>query len=200
MKFEIYNLKWQKGVTLIELVVVLALFMAIVGVTVSIFITVVNQQRTILREQTVLNQASFLTDYLSRTIRMSIKDTAGTCLSDEQGTHPGYIYLLTHSKDGFYEGLKLLANNGVCQEIYLDEDGNLQEIKDGSQPQEILAGSLVIPYARFVINGDKSIKTATGIDAIQPRVTFMINIQTQDHGITKDHIIQSTVSQINLNL
>ncbi len=200
MKFEIYNLKLEKGVTLIELVVVLAIFMAIVGATVSIFISVVHEQRTVLKEEELLNQASYLTDYLSRTIRMSIKDASGTCLSDDQGSHPGAIYLLTHPKDGFYQGLKLLASNGVCQEIFLDSDGSLKEIKDGGDAQNILSGTFAIPYARFIINGDKSVQVASQNDAKQPRVTFIMDVQINENGVTKDTVIQSSVSQINLNV
>ena len=203
MKFEARNPKsenFQKGVTLVELVVALALFMAVIGVTVSIFLSVVSQQRAILQQQAVLNQASYLTDYLGRTIRMSLKDTAGNCLTDESGPHPGAIYLLTRQENGFYQGLKLLANNGVCHEIFLDEDGALKETKGGQEPQNILSDAFVIPYARFIINGDKELGQATGVDGLQPRVTFMINILTNVNGTPKNTFIQTTVSQINLNL
>ncbi len=188
----------QRGVTLIELVVVLALFMAIIGVTVSIFISVVNQQRSILQQQAVLNQASYLTDYLSRAIRMSLRDAAGTCLTDEGIPHPGYIYLLTHRVSGSYQGVKFLSSNGVCQEIFL-ENGVLKEIKDGGQAQNILSQTMSVPQVKFVINGDQGLQGAGGADHVQPRVTFMINIQTQIQDVVKEVFIQSTVSQINLN-
>ena len=190
------------GITLVELTVVLAIFMVIVGVMVGIFISVVHQQRTILKEQELLNQTSYLTDYLSRTIRMSRKGVSGNCLADGGVLHPGYIFLLTHydSVSGFYQGLKLLTNNGVCQEIFLDDNGILKEIKDDGEAQNMLSSTFVVAYARFIINGDKALVGATQNDLVQPRVTFVFNVQTQENDVKKDHIIQSTVSQINLNV
>src|SRR5438132_555205 len=85
----------QQGFTLIELVVVLAIFLILVGAMVDVFISIVGNQKRILQEQEILNQASYVLEYMSTALKAAVKDPDGTCL----GT-AGYIYLLTHCDNG----------------------------------------------------------------------------------------------------
>lgn len=206
-KLKIKNKK-SRGVTLIELIVVLAVFVFIILVTMSIFISIIRRQRGILTEQELLNQASYATEYMSRTIRDGIKDTTGDCLPSG-----GDIYLLTYYDDasGFYNGIKFITKDNVCQEFFLS-GGVLTEAKDGGSSQNILSDKFTIKYFRFIINGDKSLNKASESDLIQPRITFVLNIQKPPPppplppgpppppDNQKEIIIQTTVSQMNLNI
>lgn len=184
------------GLTLIELVVVLAIFMLIIGVTVSIFISIVQHQERVLVEQESLNQTSYIEEYISRTIRSAVKDIAGSCLNS------GYIYLLTHynSSAGFYGGIKFVTKDGVCQEFFLDTDGILKEIKNGQVPQGILSSKFAIKYVRFIVDGDKSLNSVSGNNKVQPRVTIVLDIKTQTSLDQQEKIIQTTISNENLNI
>jgi len=187
----------------VELVVVLSVFMFIIGVTTTIFLSIFSQQKRILQAGEALNQSSFAMEYVSRAARMSIVDPSGSCLVDENmAGHPGYFYLLTHydSASGFYQGIKLLGNDGVCQEFFLDQDGVFKEIKDGAAAQNLLSEKFPLAYARFVVNGDKTLFGASQNDPVQPRVSMAIKMQLQENGILKDRILQTSVSQINLNV
>jgi len=193
------NNKNQKsnGTTIIELVVVLAVFMIIIEVTFSIFISIVKHQKRILVEQEVLNQTSYITEYISRTVRDAVKDTTGGCLLDSSR-----IYLLTHydSLAGFYGGIKFVTKDNVCQEFFLDTDGVLKEIKNAQAPQNILSSKFKIKYVRFIINGDKSLSIASFSDAVQPRVTMALDIEVQTGLTQQEKIIQTTISNSNLNI
>lgn len=192
----------QRGLTLVELVVVLAIFMLIIGAAVTMFVSVISHQQRILQEQDLANQASYALDYISRSVRTAIKDVTGNCLIDNGVEHPGYHYLLTHynATSGYYEGLKFLANDNVCEEFFIDTDKVFKEIKNGGTPQPFLSDKFNLLYARFVVNGDKDLQGASQGDSSQPRLTLALNIQTQAHGAPKETVVQTTISQINLNV
>ena len=119
------NNKEEKGFTIIELVVVLALFVLLIDASVGIFVSIVRHQRRTLQEQEFLNQASYLSEYVSKSLRTALKDEAGNCIGQNRS------YLMTHldASSGFYQGIKFFAEDGACQEIFLDADGFLKEIK-----------------------------------------------------------------------
>ncbi len=185
-----------------ELVVVLALFMLIMSVVVNMFTSIVQQQKRILAEQELLNQVSYVQEYVSRAVRSAVKDAAGDCLFDNENSYAGYIYLLTHyhGELGVYEGIKFITKDNICQEFFVDSaDGLLKEIKNGGSPQNILSAKFNLQHAIFIINGDKEIYGATASDARQPRVTMVIDVKNQTEG-NPDKVFQTTVSQRNLNI
>ena len=125
----------NKGFTLIELIVVMAVFLLIIGVAVGIFISVVQNQRKILSEQELINQASYAVEHMSKALRVAKKDTIGDvtqggCLGVD---YAGYNYMLTRPVNGFYTGIKFInsSDNDACQEFFLD-GYVLKEIKNGS--------------------------------------------------------------------
>ena len=192
------------GFTLIELVVVLAIFFIILAAMVDVFISMVKHQRRILEEQELLNQMVYVTEYMSTALKAAAKDPTGTCLGAA-----GNIYVLTHCTGGIASpcnGVKFInqLDGNACQEFFLDEAANpsnppLREIKNGGAPQNILADKFKVKYGRFVLNGDKTLHTASIADLVQPRITFLLDVQSQMPGTALEKIIQTTVSQRNLN-
>lgn len=183
---------------MIEVVVALAVFFLIIDVAISMFISVVSHQKRILQEQELLNQTSYAAEYITRALRSAIKDVAGSCLQGNAGS----MYRLTHfnASSGFYEGVKFIRSDGVCQEFFVDTDRIFKETKDGASAQNIISDKFFLQYARFVINGDKEIQGASQSDTVQPRLTFLINIKNQQSAYQQEHVIQTTVSQRNLNI
>ena len=180
-----------------ELVVVLAIFMVVLGTAISIFISIIGHQRRILAEQEFLNQMSYLMEYMSRSIRTSAKDTAGSCM----GT-PGYFYILTNFdvSTGFYKGIKFLTDDSVCQEFFIGTDGKLKESKNAGAPQIILSDKYSVNHVRFIINGDKNVAFTYSGSGIQPRITMVFSINSQISGDQGAKIFQTSVSQRNLNV
>ena len=164
-----------QGMTIIELTVVMAVFMLIIGVSANIFISIVNQQRRILSSQELLSQVSYALEYMSRSIKDGVKDTVGTCLGVG-----GRIYFLTHpdATSGAYYGIRFLSKDGVCQEFYLDTtDGAVKEVKNGQTPQQILSTKFTVSYLKFILNGNKTLQMVTTSSLFQPRVTIVLDIQ-----------------------
>jgi prepilin-type N-terminal cleavage/methylation domain-containing protein len=207
----------NKGFTLIELIVVIAVFLLIIGVAITIFVSIINNQRMILSQQQLLNQISYAEEYMSKAMRMAKKDEAGSCLIDDNNeSHPGYIYLLTRPdiSNQSYTGIKFInaSDNDTCQEFFLDSSGEtpvLKEIKNGipSSGISITSEALKINSVRFGINGttgcygveDVCPIGASDTETAQPKVTILLNIQIPGDAMNPVRIIQTTVSQRNLN-
>lgn len=196
----------QRGFTMIELIFSMAMFLIILGVTLDIFISIVQQQERILAEQELLSQASYAIEYMSRALRVAAKDPTGTCLGSA-----GDVYLLTHcsfngSACGGIKFINALDNN-ACEEFFLDTAGNpsnptLKFTADDNESdgQSLISDTYKINTLGFIINGNPSLASASSTDTIQPRITMLLNIQTQNLSTPIDKIIQTTVSQRNLNV
>ena|SRR3989344_9093087 len=202
----------SKGFTLVELIVVMAVLLFVVGTAVGIFISVVQHQGIILYEQELLNQASFVLERMSKALRVAKKESSpATCLIDSFGvSYPGYNYLLTRYISGVYTGIKFInqSDDNACQEFYLDntdpDNPVLREIKDNGVEVAITSDKLMINSIRFGINGKTDFgagdtPAAPGDNDIQPRITIYLDIQTK--GVNNQSVkkIQTTISQRDLN-
>ncbi|MFA6190362.1 MAG: type II secretion system protein [Candidatus Staskawiczbacteria bacterium] len=221
------NIKNNKGFTLIEVIVVMGVFLFIVGAAISIFISVVQNQKKVLAEQQLINQISYVEEYMSKALRMAATDMSpnGDCVPN------GYIYLLTRpdTEENLFRGVRFLnQSTGDCQEFFLDVSGAngpvLKELKGSSgrkvplenesaNATEITSLNLEINEIKFSINGSGGSTFsnsascegpeqcgASNKDKIQPRLTIVFNIKVAGDSQQPDRIIQSTVSQRNLNV
>ncbi len=223
----------NKGFTLVELLVVMSVFLFVIGGAVMIFVSITQHQKKSLADQELLNQISYVEEYMSKALRM-----AKTAVDEEDincmgADFAGYIYLLTRPETAcegidqncqFYKGIKFInqSDDNACQEFFLERlDPNddtspfvLQEIKDGGPAVPLTSGNLQIDYIRFGINGtdgsvanspnpsgDESGRSAGAVqeDDEQPRVTILLGVKTRGDDESPSRIIQTTVSQRNLN-
>lgn len=197
------NKNLSKGFTLIELIVVMAIFLFIVGAALGIFISIIDNQKQVLANQQLLSQMSYLQEYMSKALRMAKTDMVGSCLGDG---NEGYIYLLTHHNQTIdrFEGIKFLnQSDNSCTEFFL-ENGIIKELKNNPEPENavpVTSTALQISSVRFSINGSNGSAFECGsttqcgasyYDFVQPRVTILFNLGG-------DKIVQTTVSQRNLN-
>jgi type II secretory pathway pseudopilin PulG len=144
------NFQKQKGFTLVELIVVMAVFMLIVGVAIAIFLSIIEGQKRILAQEQILSQVSYAMEYMSKGLRMAKRDTNGDCLVYTNSDYsisdyfPGYNFLYTRPNYwkctdgvcnyiyGLYGGVKFInqSNDNACQEFYLDAVDNNNVIKE----------------------------------------------------------------------
>lgn len=187
----------------------------IIGAAIGIFISIIQHQRRILSEQELLNQISYVEEYMSKALRMATKDRSGDCLGAD---YSEYSYLLTRPENGFYTGIKFLNQSNVgtlgeplCQEFYLDTATNILYSKIGNDNAAAITSSkLKINSIKFGIDGYNG-KFASGfpvgdqsddnpdITLFQPRVTIVMNVQIQGDTQQPTRTIQTTVSQRNIN-
>lgn len=190
----------SKGFTLIEIIVVMAVFLLIIGTALGIFISIVFNQRRILAQQELLSQASYVVEYMAKGFRMAGKDLAGDCVGE------GYTYQLKNFSGGAWQGIKFVnqSDNNICQEFFLD-GSVLKEKKNGGDAVQVTGASLKINSLKFSINGhdpsDQNCEFAPSesCGTGQPRVTILLDIKSQGDENQPSTIVQTTVSQRDLN-
>src|SRR5579863_878145 len=110
----------ERGFTLVELAVVLAIFFIIISAVITVFITAIQQQKRLLDQQDLLNQVSYVTDFVSASLKAAVPDTNGSCIG------AGNIYQLTNCPNGTLvpcNGIKFINqfDGGACESIFLDK-------------------------------------------------------------------------------
>ena len=174
----------EKGFTLVEILVAVAIFSIVVSVAIGIFVMAMKSQRKILAQQQLLDQTSYVMEYMSRAIRMARKDLTGSCI----GTNLNY--LLTHSG----QGIKFKNYNGICQEFYLYSDGTLFQLKENKAGVDLALTSPNLIVKNFII-------TSSGWgqdDNLQPATTMFLDIADAQN--LAEIKIQTTISQRNLDV
>jgi prepilin-type N-terminal cleavage/methylation domain-containing protein len=204
-QFNNFKIK-NKGLTLIEMLVAVTIFSIIVGAIAGIFISGIQSQRRVLATQELLDQTSYVIEYMSRALRMARKelaiDPAKACLLEDSTTILyGQNYQLRDiDQDGEVDGIRFLNYEGKCQQFFL-EDGKLYEIKstDSSvanfgSPYFLTSPLLSINSLKFNLSGENQ------TDLFQPRVTIFLEISGREIKGGRPKIqIQTTISQRNLD-
>ena len=174
------------GFTLFEIMVAVFIFSLIMASASTLFIASLRSQRKTLATQELLNQTSYVMEYMSRALRMARKDdiiiegVAKNCLA--LGNANFEINPLTN-------GVRFRNYKDECQEFYL-ENKQLKENKNGTVSDLTSSDLNVID---FNINLLGPLQT----DQDQPRVTIFLKAV----GKEKSEIqIQTTVSQRSLDV
>lgn len=210
------RMKYQKenGFTLIEMVVVMAIFLLVIGVALTIFLTIFQHQKDTLDQQKMLNQMSYAEEFMSKALRMARDDTSGSCIS------AGYIYQLTRPDitSGFYQGVKFVnqSDNNACTEFFLKQVtlpsgttvNELEELRNSTNDADavpITSDSMQINYIKFAVNGTIA-TTASGITGAedtqldQPLLTILVSSQIIQNSDLSPTITQTSVSERNINV
>ena len=216
----------SKGFTIIELIVVMAVFLFVVGAAITIFISIVSNQRKVLSEQQILNQISYTQEYMSKALRMAkiaLTESDLTCMGSGNS---GYIYLFTRYDVATqtFKGVKFINQSNldasgepICQEFFIDHENPsdastplvVKEIKDGVGPTDITSPDLTINYMKLAVKGSDGTDNgcastdqcgAYQLDDVQPRITMLLNVEMPNNGSPQTKVFQTTVSQRNLKV
>jgi len=183
----------NKGFTMIELAIVIAVFLFIVGASLGIFLSVLSNQKKVLAEQQYLNQISYVEEYMSKAIRMAEADDKGECLDEK-----GLIYMLKDRLGvGNNNSIRFInQTSGLCQEFFLDnltheDDTTPLVIKESTGDEfdedkvvPITSSNLQIKDIIFSINGSNYSGGCTLANPcsigkssnVQPRITMLLKV------------------------
>ena len=117
----------SKGFTIVEILVASAILVVIISVASGLFVSLVRHQRRVMDKQELLNQTSYIIEYMSRALRMARKDGTGVCLSVSGLNYENPL--------GDVSAIKFInhSENVVCKDLFLDEfEKKLNESKHGS--------------------------------------------------------------------
>jgi len=183
------NVKINKGFTLIEMMVAVLIFSIVVGAVIGVFVSALQVQRYNLAYQQLLDQTSYAMEYMSRAIRMAVKDDGACGFS-------GNNYRVSN------DNTKIEFQNyeGDCQEFYLDTsvDPNQLVTSKGADYLDIplTSNNLNVTSLNFGVTGAPGSEFS---DDVQPRVTIFMGIQREGAGPQPKITIQTTISQRNLD-
>ena len=179
----------MKSFTLIELLVVIAIFSMVVGAITNAFFSSISAQRKMLAEQELLNQVSYVLEYMGRAIRMAKKDDIEifgqeiNCLGGEN------VNFETSSN---FDSIKFRNYQNQCQKFYLENEAIWEEKGEQSQSFPLTSTStLRITNLKFQVSGDS--------EGNQPRVTISLEVESAKIKNPPKLYFQTTISQRDLN-
>jgi len=176
----------KTGFTLVELLVALAIFSIITASASGVFVSAIQSQKRVLAQQELLNQTSYLMEYVSRAVRMAKKDIDGNCTGTAK---LNYNYKRDAQNNKI--GIKFKNYQGVCQEFYL-EGWQLKENK-GGVILPLTGGNLTVSVFQVTGSG----WSQDDFSVLQPLTTFFLEIQGKD---SSEIQTQTSVSQRNLDI
>jgi len=184
------NVKMNRGFTLVEMMVTVLIFSIVVGVTIGVFVSAIRIQRYNLAYQQLLDQTSYAMEYMSRAIRMAVKDD-GTC------GFSGYNY--DNSPDETRLEFKSYNPDYGCQEFSLKE-GRLKVENKGVGDflinDFLTSDDFDVTSLNFKLSGAPGSERG---DNLQPRVTIFMEIQGKGAKLQPKITMQTTISQRNLD-
>ena len=177
------NVKMNKGFTLVEMLVAATVFFLVISISTGLFVSAIRIYRYNLLYQSLLNQASYIMEYMSRSLRMARKSDGTTCNGMEGKNYDyGLNWIMFPN-----------SNNNECWEFSLSPLGKLQVIKNYGDPIYLTSDNLKINQFNVKVSGDTSGR--------QPKVTFVLDIEMKKGDLpwAPRVKLQTTVSQRNLN-
>lgn len=179
----------NNGLTLIEMLVAVTVFATIIGAISGVFISGVRVQRRVLATQEILDQTSYLMEYMGRALRMAKKDLTGNCLT---AVGAGYNYEITA------DGIKFIDYHGVCTEFHLDAE-QLKKTTDGTT-LELTSDTLQVNSFKVNLSGEYQGDSLSS-DDLQPRATIFLEIENKRIAQSPPRIqIQTSISQRDLDV
>lgn len=185
----------KRGFTLVETLVSIALFGMISLILVDILTASIKVQSRIIYSQELLEQSSYVLEYMNTKTRMAKNDSAGTCVF----ANTTYQSIL----DG--KGLRFISHDPatdtyLCREFYLDTDGLIKERVSSDEQSGNLGSPSIIASPSFNVN-DLQFKIYGNVIENQPRVSIILNMHKQEQGgQTSKIVIQTTVSKRELEI
>jgi len=174
----------KNGFTLIEMMVAVAIFASVVTAVSMLFVSAICAQRQSLALQELLDQTSYVMEYMSRTIRMAKKDMDGACTG-------------TAKLNYYFAGqcLKFKNYKGECQQFCLDGTA-IKETIDFGAPIELTSPDLKI-YPLEETGEWIELSGETQDDEFQPLVSILLKIEGKEQSKIQT---KTSVSQRDLDV
>lgn len=187
------KIKQNKGYTLIEILVAIGIFTTVIAAPTGFFVIALKGQQKALASQEVLDETSYVLEYVSRALRMAKKELNrdNPCLTNGYG----FNYETTQAGNG----IRFNTYDGDCKEIFWDTgEKNLKERKNEGEVIPLTSDELEINS--FKIGPSDSWKQD---DSQQPKVTLYLEVKgvrVASPELQPVLKIQTTISQRNLDV
>ncbi len=174
-------MKYKKGFTLTELLIVTAVFGVFITSVTGIFVYSVRAQKTALDLKKIVAQTNYAIELMGRNLRMAEKDRDGICIPE------GTNYQITRGGSGI-KFINVLQDH-KCQEFFWDSVNQQIKFDNGDTIIDLTSPNIKITKLSFELSGD------TLGDYLQPLVKIVIEAQSKtDSGKIN---LQTSISQRN---
>ncbi len=186
----------EKGFTLVEMLVSIAIFSIISVGLINVFVAAVQSQGRILQNQNLMDQSSYVLEYMGKLIRMGNMDATGGCTGTANTNYglnqaPNSITFLAYdSVNKQYRCRQFLLANNVIEErrSYDTTAANLEP------PTGITSSQVKVDNMKFVVTGDI-------LTSAQPKVTIMVKMEpARNTGNVPQISVETSISQRHLNI
>ena len=189
---------FNKGTTLFELMITITVFSIFITVGVQLLSSALKNHQAALAKAEVLNQTSYVLEYLSRSFRMAQKDIAGLCIAprnnfeNPSGDISSIRFLNYENKCLDFPSHNIEKNNKTYTLIMMRKSSDAGSANLGPEVALTAIGPSVNKVSFFITGKSQS-------DALQPSVTVALEFKDSlSNGSVYN--IQTTVSQRSLDV
>jgi len=190
----INKIKNSKAFTMVETIVSIALFGFISIVLVNVFVSAIKGQTRILQNQELMDQSTYVLEYMAKILRMAQNDTAGVCTGIAGANYgigsDSINFIAYDSIEGEYRCRQFILENNVIKEKRSTDESaaNL------GTSQAMTSSKVRVEGLTFGVTGN-----VVG-DLVQPKVTVMVKMESNVSLNPPEIIIQTSVSQRSLDI
>lgn len=195
----------NRGFTLIEMLVSLALFTIVITIAVGSFLSLISASKGVQGEQSVMTTLTFVLDSMTREIRTGVNyncatraalqtpaatSTAQNCVNSLIGDH-GVSFIEAGSSVTAAASSKRIAyyvDTSTATKTIMRKVGN-------GTAQSLVSNGITITDAQFFVTG--TTRLGTGSDINQPAVTIILEARDETGATTT---LQTTVTQRELDI
>lgn len=194
----------NRGFTLVEMLVSLALFTIVATMAVGTLLILISGNARVVGEQTALTSLSFALDSMTREIRTGSEYYCNTAAQVSGSSVYNSVTAVRNCTSGdvglsFREaGESITGGTGAKRIAYYFSNNTLWRKVGSNAAEPIVTNDVRITNARFVVTGATPLGTST--EAVQPTVTILLEAQASTTDSTKSFTLQSTVTQRSLDL
>jgi len=187
------------GFTLVEMLVAITIFIIVITIIMGLLVSAVRTQRQNLAYQELLDQTSYVMEYMSRSIRMAMKDDIRiwglepkSCLVADKANYE------FDDSDPLHPCLKFRNYHNQCQEFCLEDIGDgrrklVEKIESGASVDLTSPGLNVFSFD--VVDPTNSWQQPPANNN-QPLVSIFLEIEGREDTRIR---IQTSISQRNLD-
>ena len=178
----------NKAFTLIEMLITAVIFSIVIGTATGVFVSAIRLQKYNLAYQQLLDQTSYVMEYMSRAIRMAKRNEGSICLFSNSKNYnwgAGYYIEFATYHGQCWKFSRELITEGVYQLVV--------EIDSGDKIP-LTSDDFDVENFNVIVSGDEI------DDDLQPRITIFMEIKGEGSGNQPKIQIQTTISQRNLDI
>ena len=195
------GIKDNKGYSLVEIMLAVALFAFVMGIALDIFQSVNQSQKSVMAAQTIQENLRYVLEVMSKEIRQAVRSDSDCWLSAtnrvyNQGTIGANNNVL------FFKKIEKGTNKDICVAYYVDNISNrirIRRVDITGGANIIVADSYITPenikITNFIFTPiyDNPLNVQPA-DKIQPRINLRIGAEMASGQLRHPILIQTTIS------